>query len=452
MKNKEIDIIPIEFSVNVGTPEKISDTLSKARVRIFYLGANRNGGYISGDFAERLIETLPYTPIKGIYVEEDDDFTDHGKSRAEGRVYGVVPEDYNFAWEKHLDPDGVEREYATIDAYLFTALYEEAGDIMGKSQSMELYPPSLTGEWKTIGGQTYFKYHSGSFLGLQVLGDNVSPAFQGSAFFSLEGVESQKWYTLFMELSERIDKLTIGRTGMDKGYNPNFSLSDREKENKLFEALNPENIRYWIVDTYDDHLIAFDIEDEGYVRVSYTKNDDVVEIAEEKTVVFAEYVTESERDALNTLRTLTEVSTFSEIQERYEGNIESISNMKITLDDKESEILTLNTENAKAKKTIDALEEELNTYVEFKDGIELAEKTAIIEKYSSKLSEDVITDFTAKIAEYNLIDLEKDLAYALVQSDLTIFSTGGAGDIEPGFVPKPQGANGLEALLDKYKK
>lgn len=227
--------IPIEFSINLGVAEKISDTLSKARARVFYLGANRNGGYISEEFAEKLIETLPYTPVKGIYAEEDGDFTDHGKTRTQGRVYGVVPEDHNFAWEKHVDSDGVEREYATIDVYLFTALYDEADDIVGKGQSMELYTPSITGEWKTINGSTYFKYHSGSFLGLQVLGDNVRPAFEGAAFFSLEGVESQKWYTLFMDLSEKIDKLTIGRTGME--YNPIFSLSDREKENKLLKHL-----------------------------------------------------------------------------------------------------------------------------------------------------------------------------------------------------------------------
>lgn len=441
--------IPVEFSINLGVAEKISDTLSKARARVFYLGANRNGGYISEEFAEKLIETLPYTPVKGIYAEEDGDFTDHGKTRTQGRVYGVVPEDHNFAWEKHVDSDGVEREYATIDTYLFTALYDEADDIVGKGQSMELYPPSITGEWKTINGSTYFKYHSGSFLGLQVLGDNVRPAFEGSAFFSLEEVESQKWYTLFMDLSEKIDKLTIGRTGME--YNPIFSLSDREKENKLFEALNPKEIRYWIVDTYDDHLIAYDMESEGYVRVGYTKTDDVVEIAEEKTAVFAEYVTESERDALNTLRTLTEVVTFSEMQEKFEGNIESVSNMETTLNDKESEILTLNTEHTEAQETITELKEELASYVEFKEGVELAEKEAIIEKYSSKLSEETIADFTARIADFNLIELEKDLAYALVQSDLTIF-TAGTQDPEPGFVPKPQGTNSLEALLDKYKK
>lgn len=44
-----------------------------------------------------------------------------------------MPENPNFAWEKHLDEDGIEREYACVDVLLFTALYKEANDIINKS-------------------------------------------------------------------------------------------------------------------------------------------------------------------------------------------------------------------------------------------------------------------------------------------------------------------------------
>jgi hypothetical protein len=43
-----------------------------------------------------------------------------------------VPECNNFAWEQHLDEDGIERTYACTDVLLFTALYPEASDIVGK--------------------------------------------------------------------------------------------------------------------------------------------------------------------------------------------------------------------------------------------------------------------------------------------------------------------------------
>lgn len=175
-----------EFPITIyGNLEIYNKTISKARCRIFYKGANRNGTFITDAFAEKLLSTIPYTPVKGIYDASDVDYTDHGQKRTEGRIYGVVPENPNFAWEKNLDEDGVEREYACVDVFLYTALYEEAKSITGKSQSMELYEKSIIGDWKIIQGQKYFVFEDAAFLGLQVLGEEVEPCFEGAAFFYL---------------------------------------------------------------------------------------------------------------------------------------------------------------------------------------------------------------------------------------------------------------------------
>ena len=54
-----------EFPVSIyGKIEKFSDTISRARVRIFYKGLNRNATYITEEFAEKLVSTLSYAPIK----------------------------------------------------------------------------------------------------------------------------------------------------------------------------------------------------------------------------------------------------------------------------------------------------------------------------------------------------------------------------------------------------
>ena len=68
------------FSLSVyGDITSYNEVLSKARCRIFYKGANRNGTFITDEFAEQLISTLPYVPVKGIYDTMKDDFTDHGR-------------------------------------------------------------------------------------------------------------------------------------------------------------------------------------------------------------------------------------------------------------------------------------------------------------------------------------------------------------------------------------
>jgi len=82
-----------EFPVTVyGNLTKYSDTISKARCRIFYKGANRNGTYITDEFAAKLLSTISYSPVKGIFNSSEEDFTDHGVARDLGRIYGVVPE------------------------------------------------------------------------------------------------------------------------------------------------------------------------------------------------------------------------------------------------------------------------------------------------------------------------------------------------------------------------
>ena len=59
------------FEVKVyGTITPYSSTISRARVRIFYTGVNRNATYISEEFADKLLSTIPYAPIKGIFDEE----------------------------------------------------------------------------------------------------------------------------------------------------------------------------------------------------------------------------------------------------------------------------------------------------------------------------------------------------------------------------------------------
>lgn len=149
------------FTLQTYSSEKFNDVITKARCRIFYKYGTRNGTYITDEFAEKLVSTLPYTPVKGIFDNERTDFTDHGKARAEGRIYGIVPENPNFAWEEHEDEDGIVRTYACADVFLFTTLYAEATAIIERPQSMELYVKTLKGSWQYIDGKRYFVYTDG---------------------------------------------------------------------------------------------------------------------------------------------------------------------------------------------------------------------------------------------------------------------------------------------------
>ena len=448
-----------EFPVSIyGNLEKLSPVLSKARCRIFYKYENRNGTYITDEFAEKLINSLPYTPVKGIYDEFNEDYTDHGEKRNLGRIYGIVPENPNFSWENHLDEDGVERQYACTDVYIFSALYEEAGQIVGKSQSMELYQPSIKGDWTIINGKKLFKFEDGCFLGLQVLGDEVEPCFEGASFFSL--------YNELKNMVQQLKKysLNFDKVGTSKVAKLNFKLSDSQKHDAIWALLNDKyteeghwEITYTICDIYDDYALVYNYETGSHEQVYYTKNDatDSVELGKRKKCYVID-VTEDEKKALDALRAFNG-GTYEKIDENVK-DVDTIkqqnSEFSIKIEELNNSVATLTTErdtNAQnytnAQATISTLTEELETLKNYKLNVEIQEKEQVISSYSELLSEEILTSYREKISEYNSAkDLDKELAYELKQSNPTVFTK------TPQYIPKDHSTSGIEAILAKYKK
>lgn len=457
------DNIIKEFPITVyGNLEKYNDVISKARCRIFYKKDNRNGTYITDEFAERLISTIPYTPVKGIYDNFNEDYTDHGKERYLGRIYGIVPENPNFAWEEHEDEDGKVREYACVDILLFTALYEEAGDIVGKAQSMELYEPSIKGNWKVIEGKKVFVFEDACFLGLQVLGTEVEPCFEGAAFFSL--------YTSLKDMVEKIEQYTLNfqkktEGGKEEMPSINFKLSDNQKHDALWTLLNPNyneeggwEVACAICDIYDDYAIVYNYENGSYERVYYKKDDnsDSLELGERKKCYIID-VTEEEKNALATIQALNGGNyvkadeTFSKVEDLEE----KISDFEQKIEEKDTAISTLTTERddaqhnyENAENTITTLNSELETLKSYKLQIETKEKEEVLSKYSEQLNDEILTSYREKIADYTASDLDKDLAYELVKSNPTIFTK----NPQPRYIPKDGPKGGIEEILAKYRK
>lgn len=458
-----------KFSVVIyGDISKYNDVLSQARCRIFYKGANRNGTFITDEFAESLISSLPYVPVKGIYDTMKDDFTDHGRERYEGRIYGIVPENPNFAWETHLDEDGVAREYACVDVLLFTGIYQkEALQIVGKQQSMELYKDSIDGDWQFINGQKYFVFTKGCFLGLQALGEDVEPCFEGAAFYSL--VES------LQDLLNQVKEFDLNQK-KDKGGKEmaieTFKISDDQKYNMIWSLLNPEFneeggwvMNYSICSVYDAYALTFNVASQSYERVYYTKDDatDSLELGE-REVAYIVDINEAEKTALTNLRVMNG-ETFENVDEKF-SQIETLENEKSEFNQKieehEATIATLTQEKedlgteleqvktsfTEASEANTNLTNELEELKEFKHQVELNEKNEVIDAYVDQLDSEVLDGYREKIDEFTQEELGKELAFALVQSKPSLFND----NPENNFVPKDVTPTGIEAILSKYKK
>ena len=497
------------FPITVyGKMEKYSDTISKGRCRVFYKGRNRNGTFITDEFAQKLIASAPYTPVKGIYSDGDEDYTDHGTKRSEGRIYGIVPAEPNFAWEWHTDADGKEREYACFDVLYYTALYKEAGQIDGKSESMELFKDTLKGDWKIVDGKKTYVFTDGCFLGLQALGDDVEPCFEGASFYSLE----DNIIALLEKYEKRSDLFQHHEQGGEVMPTVTFKISDNEKFNFLFNLLNPNfneaggwTIENCICDVYDEYAIVMNMAENIYERVYYTKNDesDSLEITNKERCYIVD-INEAEREAL---RAIAGEGTYAQALENIQQKDESINSLNqtiaeltetntgltasnenltaqnsefsIKIDELTNSISTLTTERDNAltenstfqsritefensiatfNETIaaltaekDGLVAERDTLATYKKNIEDDAKRKVIEGYVDILDDEVIEKYTNNLDAYTIADLDKELTYEQKRANPHLFTRNPAP--QDGMLPKDgEGNRGINDILARYEK
>lgn len=398
------------FSIEpVSQAIEINPTISKARVRIFYTGLNRNLTYISEEFAEKLLKTLPYTPVGGIWVDEKEDFSDHGGRDPSDReklfIYGVVPAEPNISWEEHLDEDSIMRRYACCDVYLWTARYEAARKIPGKSQSMEIYLNSIKGEWKREGPIEYFEYTDGCFFGLVALGDDVEPCFEGAAFYNINKEDKDflgkvKEYLLFEKNKEKGGK----------------EMEDTVLQNENNEVKDTMNTTEATVDEQDKSKDTTTLEAENK-ETDKTENEENEENTEELG-------TEEDKNTKETANS-TEEKTTEEVvdkgtEENTEENNKTVENdnpiSQEAFEQLQSNYEILLEENKQLKIQVEAYQNQINQ-------IEEDKKKEFLNKYSSLLDEEEYNKYNNKIQEYSLEDLKKDISLELLEkNEDTLFS------------------------------
>ena len=369
------DNVSLTFSLcREGELKQVNPTLSKGRVRIFYKGMNPNRTFISDDFANQLIESLPYTPVKGIFDKDTLDYEGHGEDNTDGKIYGVVAADPRFAWEEHLDEDGITRTYACADVYYFTGLYPEASLIPGKGESMEIYRKTLKGEWRIseYDGQPYFHFISGCLLGLQCLGDYTDPCFEGASFF---------------EKTEGINAII--------NYIKKINKQEAEQMNKDLNNSKSNDSAEPVPNNFSDESVT------------------------EPVAPTPEPTTEPEKTEPEKTEFEIDKEKWEVEKANYESKIAELEKQNSEFNDK---ISTLEAEKVVLNNKISDIKNENEKLSAFKQNKDTEEKNAILEKYEQYLSEENIQKFKDSIANYSVEDFRKEVCTTAVESDPSIFS------------------------------
>jgi DNA repair exonuclease SbcCD ATPase subunit len=292
----------------------------------------------------------------------------------------------------------------------------------------------------------------------------------------------------------------------------NYKLSDNAKFSAIWSLLNVNfneagnwTVEYDIVEIYDEYAVVKNYNEGIFERIYYVKDDetDSVELGERVRCYFVD-VSEAEKKALEALHEMNN-NTYELVDENYSTALAEVEtktgelntanealeaknneltaanealeaktaefdalNETYTAEKSENEtkigelnecIATLTTERDDAlsslvetKNTVVELNEEIASLNSFKAEVEKNEKQAVIAKYTKLLTEEVLAAYSAKLDEYTCAKaLDKDLAYELVTTNNSVFSAN--TNSQPAYVPKDTGTgNGLEGILDKYKK
>lgn len=426
---------------------QVSPEISKARLRIFYKGFNRNQGYITDEFAEKLLSSLPYTPVVGIFNDLVKDFGGHNQDRNVAKIYGVVPQDPHFAWEDHLDSDGVMRTYACTDVYLFTGRYDAAKLIPGKQQSMELDTKTIRGDWQVINeyGQEGFVYTDAQFIGLSVLGDDKTPCFEGSAFYELvsqfNDFMAAKTSNGGNDMALEITKPVAGSDQVESEIDAAASATPAESsdpstgqtEDTTDSTPSNESAAETADETPDGDSATDDKKDEEPTDdkkdeekpADSTSDEEPEDKKEEEKPADSESNPDEDKKEEDkpTDSACEDKKADAEAQEeekKEEGkpadseltpsNFENLNNKILELN---QQLATYEAEANKFKDLYTALKADYDVLVAEKNKELAAQKDAKLQEYTNYISDAVKQDFESRLDSYSTVDdLEKDLLFA----------------------------------------
>lgn len=403
LRNTSVATIAAPEFVNLAE-DALNPGISKADVKVLYLGENRNGSFINKETAMKMSETLRACPIVGAYRKDIDDFGDHGEiiHIENGEItfdcatvpYGFVAPDAKVWFKEFTDYDEfgntVNREYLMTTAYLWTGQYPEIERCVkeGMGQSMELDGASIDGHWaeNSESGIEFFIINDASFTKLCVLGDGVEPCFEGAS------VEAPN-------ISDKFSKEGFTTTLYNMMNELKFALAENADAKDAEKTDNSESAK-------EEETTEF-----------AEKQEEVEETADE-----AETFAEKEEEADNVVEeNLDQESDFSANTEEEKESEEVAENTEESADnefaEKDAEIETLKSEIASLQEKYSLLETEAEELRSYKASRISADKDALINKYNM-LSDDDKAEIIANKDSYSYEEIESKLALLYVKKNV----------------------------------
>lgn len=377
-------------------PLDINPLMSSCQIKVFYLGENRNGSYISKEVASNMAKTLRGAPIVGYFKEEKEDFADHGSQIIlddEGIHFNVLTKPYGFVspdakvWFQDFEDfddfgNSITRTYLMTNGYLWTGQFEQAKLVTqdgGRPQSMQLDEKSVDGKWSTNikENMEFFIINDAIVSKLCILGDDVQPCFQGAAITSSDPATS---FTIDKDFKQTLfsmmEELKQALKGDNQMVNIEKNISSEELEQEL--------------------ITDFTKEEENKEDTSFTQESDNIENTS------SSFVKEEDKKDTDKQDETTDTS-------ESEGNNNENNDNEKEDDEEKKKYSLLEEQYNQLKNDYVKIKEENIELKLFKKNIEDAQKDELINEFSM-LSEEDKKDVIENKSNYTLDEIKSKLA------------------------------------------
>ena len=288
--NTSIPVELLHLPNSTFNKEYNNNFVTHGKLKIFYIGQTDDKRKFTEDFSAKVLRTLPLSPVVAYYNEDEQDFNAHNTTQY---VYGFVPKDATI----ELKPEG-DKVWAYTDVILFTGREDNIGGvakkIIGSKHSLELDPKTVDyvvnrdeeGKFLNV------EFLDGQFIGLSVVGEKETPAFQGSEFFTEqrqeEVLQAFASFTNYMKTMKEEDSHVEdgGGENMDKflelfgeDFRPKLHeyMKETYEERMLgvYEALTAANPDEYVIPMQmnDDTVVYYKYFEGKHERASYTIED-----------------------------------------------------------------------------------------------------------------------------------------------------------------------------------
>ena len=335
-----MDKVSLQVPASLSEFSASSDGRTIAKLKMFYVGETADGRVFDKQFADKLVESLPYCPIVGFFSDIQDDFLGHNSKQY---IYGIVKPDAEYGYEK----DNEGKDWLVTEVMLYTDRPDNTGDIakkiVGKPHSLELNPNNVKYEVFSENGKRKIRFTEGSLIGLSVLGTNQKPAFTGSEFFMASDFSDMRErfdnFFSFLENNGRGEQTMDNKTQFESYVNfvkLSYTEKMRKAESTLQEQLG-DRFSVVIEDMDDNSFVAGKLDFESW-NISHSKYDYQLTDAEftisNERAAFRKYLTVEELNYLESFGTQT---PSKEEEEKEEEKPEQASAAPVEEEEKEEQ-------------------------------------------------------------------------------------------------------------------